>query len=466
MIRKNTKDFIIPLEWRQQDSKVSIEVLEIKNSDNIRVSSLLNELCSRNVSFSIKFDNDKQYLILYNFFTKEADIERRKELVHHLKKTYSLQDLTNANSIFIPRIKKIDQEDLVLKLKLADNDTLFSFVCMLSSIDSGAQSLKKKITNFIIDLLQAEIFSIVLSHIPSYRKGGEILPKWGMMLISKSNNFNGVIKKRKQFLRYLKTNSTKLNCKLTSISKKAIARHEVNFRFYVPWIKHEGLFLDTIDIDQLLRTRKTKIEDSIKRKSNDISFNTHLQKPPKKPSLTSISLFKPLPSVKELNVEVEISDNRMTEESSTINPRKNEKIEKIPAPSTLDDLTVPLPRTVNTTFDAEYLKVRINKIFKEFDFKETVIFEDSFDLVLRKESFYIFVKFYQDILNQTNAYEIVDILSSIAGLRNDFLCIVVADVIEEGSKNVLHEFNILHLTLNDVLLNDALKAKIYSTILA
>ncbi|MHA2254488.1 MAG: hypothetical protein ACXAAM_00250, partial [Candidatus Heimdallarchaeaceae archaeon] len=65
MIRKNTKNSIIPLEWRQQDSDVSIEVLEIKNSDNIRVSSLLNELCSRNVSFSIKFDNYKQYLILY-----------------------------------------------------------------------------------------------------------------------------------------------------------------------------------------------------------------------------------------------------------------------------------------------------------------------------------------------------------------------------------------------------------------
>ncbi len=466
MIRKNTKDSIIPLEWRQQDNKVSIEVLEIKNSDNAGVSSLLNELCSRNVSFSIKFDNNKQYLILYNFFTKEADIERRKELIHYLKKTYSLQNLTNANSIFIPRIKKIDQEDIVLKLKLADNDTLFSFACMLSSIDSRAQNLKKKVTKFIFDLLQAEIFSIVLSHIPSYRKGGEISPKWGMMLISKSNNFNDVIKKRKQFLHYLKTSSTKLNCKLTSISKRAIIRHEANFRFFVPWIKHEGLFLDTINIDKLLRTRKIIMKDSIKRKSNDIPFNTHLQKSSKKPSLKSVSLFKPFPSVKEMNTEVEISDNKIAAESSTINPRNNEKIEEIPAPSTLDDLTVPLPRTVNTTFDAEYLKVRINKVFKEFDFKETVIFEDSFDLVLRKESFYIFVKFYQEILNQTNAHEIVDTLSSVAGLRNDFLCIVVADVIEEGSKNVLHEFNILHLTLSDVLLNDALKAKIYNTILA
>ncbi|NPD89427.1 MAG: hypothetical protein HGN29_11970 [Asgard group archaeon] len=466
MAVKNTKKFVIPLEWKQQDSKISINVLEIKYSDSIGVSSLLNELCSKNVAFSLKFDTKKQYLILYNFFIKEADIERRKDLIKHLKKTYTLQDLTNATSIFIPEIKKIDQEDSVLKLKLTNNNNQFSFACILSSINSGSHNLKKKITHFITDLLQAEIFSIVLSHIPSYRKGGQILPKWGMLLISKSSNFDEVSKKREQFLRYLKTSSTKLNCKLTLISKKAIAKHEVNFRFYVPWIKHEGLFLDLINIDQLLRARKTKIAESIERKSSGISLKIPQQKTQKKPSLKSISLFKPFPSAKELSATVEISDNNMLAESPSTNLMNNKKIEEIPAPSNLDDLTIPLPRTVNTTFDAEYLKVRINKVFKEFDFKETVIFEDSFDLVLRKESFYIFVKFYQDILNQTHAYEIVDILSSIAGLRNDFLCVVVADVVEEGSKNVLHEFNILHLTLNDVLLNDALKTKIYNTILA
>jgi hypothetical protein len=466
MVAKNAKEFIIPLEWKQQDSKISIDVLEIKYTDGIKLSNLLNELCSKNVAFSFKLDTDKQYLILYNFFTKEADIERRRDLVKHLKQTYSLQDLTNATSVFLPKVKKIEQHDSVLKLKFTNNTTQYFFACMLSSVNSSLHNLKKKITHFITDLLQAEIFSIVFSHVPSYRKGGQILPKWGMMLISRSNNFDEVSKKRKQFLRYLKNSSTKLDCKLTSISKRAIARHEVNFRFYVPWIKHEGLFLDILNADQLLRARKIKTEDSTGRRLNEISMKTPPQKVQKKPNIKSVSLFKPFPSAKELGTSAEVVEHSISVESSPTNLMNEKKTNEIPAPSNLDDLTVPSPRTVNTTFDAEYLKVRINKAFKEFDFKETVIFEDSFDLVLRKGSFYIFVKFYKDILNQTHAYEIVDTLSSIAGLRNDFLCIVVADVIEEGSKNVLHEFNILHLTLNDVLLNDALKTKIYNTILA
>ena len=121
---------------------------------------------------------------------------------------------------------------------------------------------------------------------------------------------------------------------------------------------------------------------------------------------------------------------------------------------------------MNTVFDAEYLKVRISKVFKDFEFKESLIFEENFDLVLRKGSSYVFVKFFKDILAQNHAYKIIENLSSIAGLRNQFLCIVVADVIDENSKKLLSEYNVLHLTVTDVLISDKLKAKIYGTILA
>ncbi|MCK4972459.1 MAG: hypothetical protein KAS52_04005, partial [Candidatus Heimdallarchaeota archaeon] len=134
--------------------------------------------------------------------------------------------------------------------------------------------------------------------------------------------------------------------------------------------------------------------------------------------------------------------------------------------SNLDDISIPTPKTMNVVFDLEYLKVRISRMFKDFEFNETVIFEDNFDLVLRKGSFYIFTKFYKKILNQAEAYKIIEHLSSIAGLRNKFLCIVVADIIEEKSMKILNEFNVLHLTLNDVLLEDTLKSKIYNTVLA
>ena len=458
MVEKNVRDIVIPLEWKQQNSNVRIEVLEIRYKTNIKISSLLYELCSKNIPFSIKFNADRQFLILYNFQTKEIDLERRDNLINHLKRTYNLTNLTDKNSIFIPKFKKITQKESILNLKLVNNKNLYSFACLLTSIGSKITNLKRKLSSFILDLLQARIFSIILTYIPSFRKNGKIIPKWGMMLLAESNVIDEIEKKRKQFLRYISTSSTKLDCKLTTISKKDVARHAINFRFYVPWIKHEGLILDSINIDQLLKTKPIKIDENIDKKLEIINPEPVLSHVSKKPIISSVSLFKPFPSVKNIKTE-------LIPESPKVNSKKREKIEVIPSPSNLDDLTVPVPRTVNATFDAEYLKVRINKAFKEFDFKETVIFEDSFDLVLRKESFYIFVKFYQDILNQTNAYEIVDILSSIAGLRNDFLCIVVADVIEDGSKNILREFNVLHLTLNDVLLNDALKTKIYNTIL-
>ena len=468
MAKKITKEITIPLEWKQHDSKVRIEVLEFTKDTSINLSNLLNELSSKNVSFSIKLDQENQYLIFYNSLIKEVDMDRRKELIRYLKETYSMKDSKNPQSIFLPRIKKItEQEDSILKLKLVDNSNQFFFVCMLSSIDAEVKDLRKKITPFVMNLLQAGIFSVVISNIPSYRKGGEIKPMWGLMLYSESKNLNDVVEKKKQFLRYLQNKTIKLNCKLSSISKRAITRHEINFRFFVPWIKHEGSFSEIIGIEQIIDVKNRRQRRIKSEKPNDIPPYSPIKNLSQKSDLKSISMFKPFPSAKELSEGTKVSGAEIVSEPSSLNPLLdvNNNI-KIPAPSNLDDLTLPIPRTVHTTFDAEYLKVRINKVFKEFDFKETVIFEDSFDLVLRKQSFYVFVKFYQDILNQANAYEIVDILSSIAGLRNDFLCIVVADVVEEGSKNVLHEYNVLHLTLNDVLLNDALKAKIYNTILA
>ena len=97
---------------------------------------------------------------------------------------------------------------------------------------------------------------------------------------------------------------------------------------------------------------------------------------------------------------------------------------------------------------------------KSFDFKETIIFEENNDLVLRKGSFYIFVRIFKGILNQTQAYEILDELSSIAGLRNKFICITIADVLENGAFKILNEYNVLFLSYNDLLNEVTLKSKI------
>jgi len=449
------------VEWQQQGNKIGISVFELLNFEKENLSKLLNELRSRNVLFSLKFDKKKNYLLLYNFCLKSGKLNSHDSLLKHLKDSYSLEEITNANDFFTQDFKKLESKDKVLKIKTKTNAERFFLVCLLSSMNINSHNIKKNLTSFIGDLLKADLFSVVLSHIPN-QKNTEPPYMWGMMLLSECSGFDEAQKKKQKFLRYLKTNFTKLNCKLSFVSKQSLARHKANFRFLIPWIRHKGSLFDALEIIKLFQT---EIIES-KPLSNDVFVSISQTENPKISQLTSMSLYKPFPSAKELKDSPKSIQRNL---KPKLIPSKNEKIpgtKKPIAPSNLDDLTVPVPRSMNTTFDSEYLKVRMNKIFKEFEFKETVIFEDSFDLVLRKGSYYIFVKFYQEVLNQTHAYEIVDVLSSIAGLRNKFLCIVVADAVEENSKNILREFNILHLTLNDVLLNDALKAKIYNTILA
>ncbi|MFW9852101.1 MAG: hypothetical protein ACFFDS_04115, partial [Candidatus Thorarchaeota archaeon] len=310
-------------------------------------------------------------------------------------------------------------------------------------------------------LIQANIFSIVVSHTPRYEKNKGFTPVWGLILIAESENSDDLRKSKQNFLRYINASSTKLNCKLKVVSKNELNRNQINFRFGAPWIKHKGCFFDFIDIDQLLAFKKENKEEIIliQQKEEELKQIPNQHQTVKQ--INTISLYKPFPSAKTLKTKSVISANKLdTKQLGT--QIKSKEI----APSNIDDLSVPAPRTMNAVFDSEYLKVRISKIFKNLEFKETVIFEDSFDLVLRKGSSYIFIKLFQDALTQSQANEIVDALSSIAGLRNQFICIVVADVVEESSKKVLNEYNILHLTLQDILLEEVLKSKIYNTILA
>ena len=281
------------------------------------------------------------------------------------------------------------------------------------------------------------------------------------MFLAQGKEIEQIEEKEETFHRFLNANTSKLNCKLSYITKKAFIKHKANFQYCIPWHYFTGDFAEIIEISKLL-----KIEANITNTTIENTKSYTIQSPPiQKNTVSNRSTLvkRPFPSAKA------------AESLRTINPPVRRQSEVAPSTkrikrddylvSNLDDMTIPVPKTMNVVFDSEYLKVRISKMFKDFEFKETVIFEDNFDQVLRKGSFYIFIKFYKDILSQAEAYKVIEHLGSIAGLRNQFLCIVVADTIEENSMKILNEFNVLHLTLNDVLLEDALKSKIYNTIL-
>ena len=429
-----------------------------------KLSNLINELNSKGLMFSIKITKTNRFLIVYNSYSAELDEERQKNLISHLRKKYSLIEKTVEDGFFISSIKRVEQDGRIIRLQHQDNSCQYILACLLSVVDSNKKSIRRNFTSFMKDLVEANIFSLIISQFTSLNNSSKTSPTWGLLLVTRSENKDVIKKKEKTLQRYIKANQIKLNSQLLFLSKKDVVKHKANFRLFVPWLKHSGLMKDIFDFSKFFSLERRRVE-TIDTVDESIPEETMVLQT----DLTNKSVN---------NEQIKIPDRL---EKKPFQSVKNNKIysPKVQAPSfqkvlkdeskyvlsKIDDLDVPTPRSMNMVFDAEYLKVRISKVFKEFEFKETMIFEENFDLVLRKGTYYVFVKFFKEILNQNRADQIVEQLSSIAGLRNQFLCIVVADVVEDNSRKLLNEYNILHLTLTDVLVNDSLKAKIYGTIL-
>jgi len=448
-----------------RDYKDNVILFELSSVEmGARISNLINELNSGGIMYSIWITKKKQYLIIYNFDQVSINKEKLGNLLKHLISTYSLRIEENKDNFFISDIQKIEQDDKVLIFTHNDKSKQYVLACQLVSLDLEADTIVKRFTQFTKDLVEAEAFSVNISQFVSREKNQRTVPFLGILFIARSHDKNLIKEKEAILLRYLKATTVKLNGQLLFVSKRDIIKHKTNFQFFVPWIKHNGFFKDLLNIIRLLPPLRIEVphmasKNEIKEQKKESVKQVQIpeQKPNKVVSLPFPNSKKPYQSIRSKNLETPKII------SSELIPEK--EVEKY-APSRIDDLSIPVPRTMNPVFDAEYLKVRISKIFKEFEFKESLIFEENFDLVLRKGSSYVFVKFFKDIMTQNHAYRIIENLSSIAGLRNQFLCIAVADVIDDISKKLLNEYNILHLTVTDILVKDKLKAKIYGTILA
>ncbi len=448
-----------------QNHNENVILFELSNSDiGAKIFNLTNELNSRGIMFSFWITKKRKYLLIYKISQVSLSKETLENLLKHLKSTYSLRIETNLANFFIPTIKKIEQDGKIITLTHEDNSKQHVLACQLVSLDLEADTIVKRFTQFTNDLVEADVFSINISQFASNERNQQNIPTLGVFFIARSHDKNSIKEKEAILLRYLKASTVKLNGQIAFLTKRDIVRHKTNFQYFVPWIKHNVFINDLVNIVRLLppikiEVPKKTIKADTKEKKKEIERKITVPEQNQKNvvSLPFPNAKKPFPSIRREDFKI----------PKIINAKDlpKEDIEKY-VPSQIDDLSVPVPRTMNPVFDAEYLKVRISKTFKDFEFKESLIFEENFDLVLRKGSSYVFVKFFQDILTQNHAYKIIENLSSIAGLRNQFLCIVVADVVDEISRKLLSEYNVLHLTVTDVLVSDKLKAKIYGTILA
>ena len=452
------------LDWKHKNDTVTIQVFEINlNETRDQLTNLLTELKSKNVMFTLKITKKNIFLLIYSQ-NKSNNTNNETVLINYFVQTYSLKDTVNAEGFFLQNVKKIVQKDNILQFFHEDGKQSYAQALLLSSMDSDTTSFSKRFTNFILNITRADIFSIIISSIPSINKAATRHSKWALMFLAHADNRIQIEKKEETFHRLLNASSSKLNCKLSYITKREFVKHKTNFRYLVPWHYLEGEFTDIIEINKLLKLDSPALNPAVEHYTKTLSTTQPTPIQDKLKIKESQVVKRPFPSVKASKSNKPISAPVVVKAENKSKPTRIKKDKYMV--SNLDDISIPMPKTVNVVFDLEYLKVRISKMFKDLEFKETVIFEDNFDLVLRKGSLYIFTKFYKEILNQAEAYKIIEHLGSIAGLRNQFLCIIVADTIEEKSMKLLNEFNVLHLTLNDVLLENKLKNKIYNTILA
>ncbi len=147
-----------------------------------------------------------------------------------------------------------------------DGTKKYFLTYILSSVNKKATQAKKALTKLTKSLIQTDVFSIVMTQFPNTKNGDNSSPKWGIFFISEDYNLLEIKRKNQVFCRFIKANSTKIDSKLSLLLKKSISRHLTNFRFLVPWIKHEGAFSDVIMLNDLLRKKRPKDHNYITEK--------------------------------------------------------------------------------------------------------------------------------------------------------------------------------------------------------
>lgn len=97
----------------------------------------------------------------------------------------------------------------------------------------------------------------------------------------------------------------------------------------------------------------------------------------------------------------------------------------------------------------EKVKVTLYKYLIEFGFRETVIFEDEFDFVLRKGSIYILVRI--SASQYKTVHQDLENLDYVRGFRERFFFILITDEISEKESKMLELYDFQYLTFNDIL---------------
>lgn len=113
---------------------------------------------------------------------------------------------------------------------------------------------------------------------------------------------------------------------------------------------------------------------------------------------------------------------------------------------------------------SDLLKEKLTKFFRNFGFKKESIFVDVCELVLRKDSFYVFVQFFEDEVTSQHIDKIENRLANLDFEMSKHICIVVADNIEDNMSEKMKSCEIIHLKKNEIFVDDILRNNLYKIV--
>ena len=113
---------------------------------------------------------------------------------------------------------------------------------------------------------------------------------------------------------------------------------------------------------------------------------------------------------------------------------------------------------------SDLLKEKLTKFFRNLGFSKESIFVDVCELVLRKDTFYVFVQFFEDMFTSHHIDEIEDRLTKLDLEMSRHVCIVIADNIEDNITEKMKSCDIIHLKENEIFVDDILRNNLYKVI--
>ncbi len=113
---------------------------------------------------------------------------------------------------------------------------------------------------------------------------------------------------------------------------------------------------------------------------------------------------------------------------------------------------------------SDLLKEKLAKFFRSFGFRKESIFIDVCELVLKKDTFYVFVQFFEDMVTSQQIEEIEERLNNLDFEMSRHVCIVIADDIEDNLTEKMKSCDIVHLKKNEIFVDDILRDNLYKVV--